>query len=218
MRREGAAGRAVQSLRPSACDRRRDPGEVPRARHPRAEPADARIQGCEHCPRGNLMPVLGSGHPQADIFLLKFEPQPAEIEEGVAFYGRAGQRPDEELQAARDRPAGRLRHGVRQMPRARHRRVGARMPRACARGDRDRAAAYRRSDGRGGARGAEQPRGAARRASSSRRPGRSSRSRLRARPSYVPDIDSSLDDEKAKREFWGAFRALGEWYADLPPY
>ena len=48
------------------------------------------IQDCDHCPRGNLMPVLGSGHPQADIFLLKFAPVPSEIEEGVAFYGRAG--------------------------------------------------------------------------------------------------------------------------------
>ena len=48
------------------------------------------IQDCEHCPRGNLMPVLGSGHPQADIMLLKFAPVPSEIEEGVAFYGRAG--------------------------------------------------------------------------------------------------------------------------------
>ena len=36
------------------------------------------------------MPVLGSGHPQADIFLIKHSPKPAEIEEGVAFYGRAG--------------------------------------------------------------------------------------------------------------------------------
>ena len=42
----------------------------------------------EHCPRGNLMPVLGSGHPQADIFLLKFAA--SEVEEGVAFYGRSG--------------------------------------------------------------------------------------------------------------------------------
>ncbi len=32
------------------------------------------IQSCELCPRGNLMPVLGSGHPQADIFMLKFAP------------------------------------------------------------------------------------------------------------------------------------------------
>ena len=49
-----------------------------------------RLQECDHCPRGNLMPVLGSGHPQADIMLLKFAPTAAEIEEGVAFYGRSG--------------------------------------------------------------------------------------------------------------------------------
>ncbi len=30
------------------------------------------LQACPHCPRGNLMPVLGSGHPQADIMLLKY--------------------------------------------------------------------------------------------------------------------------------------------------
>ena len=35
---------------------------------------------------------------------------------------------------------------------------------------------------------------------------------------YVPDIDSALDDEGAKRAFWRAFRALGRWYEDLPPY
>ncbi len=48
------------------------------------------LQACPHCPRGNLMPVLGSGHPQADIMLLKYSALPSEIEEGVAFYGRAG--------------------------------------------------------------------------------------------------------------------------------
>src|SRR5690349_23534268 len=48
------------------------------------------LQGCDHCPRGNLMPVLGSGHPQADVFLLKYAPLPSEVEEGVAFYGRSG--------------------------------------------------------------------------------------------------------------------------------
>ena len=37
------------------------------------------------------VPVLGSGHPLADVFLLKHSPQPAEVQEGVAFYGRAGQ-------------------------------------------------------------------------------------------------------------------------------
>src|ERR1700691_6577847 len=51
-----------------------------------------RLTECEHCPRGQLMPVLGSGHPQADIFLLKHSALPSEVEEGVAFYGRGGNR------------------------------------------------------------------------------------------------------------------------------
>jgi len=35
---------------------------------------------------------------------------------------------------------------------------------------------------------------------------------------YVPDIDRSLDDEALKRDFWRAFRSLGDWYEDFPPY
>ena len=35
---------------------------------------------------------------------------------------------------------------------------------------------------------------------------------------FTPDVDDSLDSEGAKRDFWRAFRALGEWYEDLPPY
>jgi len=34
----------------------------------------------------------------------------------------------------------------------------------------------------------------------------------------VPSIDEALDEEGAKRAFWSAFRVLGEWHADLPPY
>ena len=41
--------------------------------------------------KGERVPVLGSGHPRADVFLLKHRPQPAEIQEGVAFFGRTGQ-------------------------------------------------------------------------------------------------------------------------------
>src|SRR6202171_4311239 len=55
------------------------------------------LQTCPHCPRGNLMPVLGSGHPQADVMLLKHSPMPSEVEEGVAFYGRAGSAPMKSL-------------------------------------------------------------------------------------------------------------------------
>jgi hypothetical protein len=34
----------------------------------------------------------------------------------------------------------------------------------------------------------------------------------------VPNIDEALDDESAKRAFWAAFRVLGQWWAELPPY
>ena len=34
----------------------------------------------------------------------------------------------------------------------------------------------------------------------------------------VPDIDASLDEQKKKTEFWNAFKALGPWWAELPPY
>ncbi len=35
---------------------------------------------------------------------------------------------------------------------------------------------------------------------------------------FTPDIDASLDSEDPKKAFWRAFRALGTWYEDLPPY
>jgi hypothetical protein len=35
---------------------------------------------------------------------------------------------------------------------------------------------------------------------------------------FVPNIDEALDDEESKRAFWSAFKVLGQWYADLPPY
>ena len=144
------------------------------------------IQTCDHCPRGNLMPVLGSGHPQADIFLLKYIPVPSEIEEGVAFYGRAG--------SALMKSFKRL--GID--PLAVYGTVFVKCP---VHDTDDSAPACR-------ARVLEeltivQPRIVV---------------VMGEEALVVPDIDRSLDDEQAKREFWGAFRALGEWYADFPPY
>ena len=34
----------------------------------------------------------------------------------------------------------------------------------------------------------------------------------------TPDIDASLDEQAAKTRFWNAFKALGAWWAELPPY
>ena len=175
------------------------------------------IQECELCPRGNLMPVLGSGHPQADIFLLKNAPQPAEIEEGVAFYGRAG---------------GALMKSFKRLgidPLAVYGTVFVKCPVA----DTDLAAPECK------ARVLEelaivQPRIVVVMGEEARtelndlsvplgRPieatvGEIQRLTPMCDALFVPDIDASLDDEGAKRDFWRAFRALGDWYGDLPPY
>ncbi len=64
------------------------------------------------------VPVLGSGHPLGDVFLLKHAPQPAEITEGVAFFGRSGNALLKSLQRLARRPARDLRH---ELPQVRHR-------------------------------------------------------------------------------------------------
>ena len=175
------------------------------------------IQDCGHCPRGNLMPVLGSGHPQADVMMLKFAPRPSEIEEGVAFYGRAG--------SALMKSFKRL--GID--PLAVYGTVFVKCPVA----DTDLAAPECR------ARVLEeiaivQPRivvvmgeeareelnalGVPLAAEVAPDPGQIQKLTPSCDALYVPDIDASLDDESAKRAFWSAFRTLGDWYADFPPY
>ena len=175
------------------------------------------IQGCDYCPRGNLMPVLGSGHPQADIFLLKFIPMPSEIEEGVAFYGRAG--------SALMKSFKRL--GVD--PLAVYGTVLVKCPVA----DSDLSAPECRArvldelaivqprivvvmgeEALDELNGLGMPLARA----IEPKPGEVQRLTPSCEALYVPDIDRSLDEERAKREFWAAFRALGEWYADFPPY
>jgi uracil-DNA glycosylase family 4 len=175
------------------------------------------IQGCEHCPRGNLMPVLGSGHPQADIMLLKYAPLPSEIEEGVAFYGRSG---------------GALMKSFKRLgidPLAVYGTLFIKCPVA----DTDLAAPECR------ARVLEefsivQPRIIVVMGEPAleelndlyvplgrkleRKIGEIQRFTPSCEALWCPDIDASLDDEAAKREFWRGFRALGDWYADLPPY
>jgi hypothetical protein len=34
----------------------------------------------------------------------------------------------------------------------------------------------------------------------------------------TPDVDESLDEQPAKTTFWNAFKALGPWWAEQPPY
>ena len=70
-------------------------------RSPRSTSSGTRSRGAGD---GARVPVLGSGHPLADVFLLKYAPQAAEVQEGVAFYGRAGQAILKSLQRLRVDP------------------------------------------------------------------------------------------------------------------
>ena len=175
------------------------------------------LQECRYCPRGSLMPVLGSGHPQADVMLLKYAPAASEIEEGVAFYGRSGAAlmksfkrlgidplgvygtlcikcPVPDTDQAAEECIGRL---IEEVAIVSPRMVVVMGPRALA---------TLNEVGVPLARAIEPELGEIQKLTPT------------IDALYVPDIDGALDEEKAKREFWRSFRVLGEWYEDLPPY
>jgi len=175
------------------------------------------LQSCQHCPRGNLMPVLGSGHPQADVFLLKYAPAASEVEEGVAFYGRSGTALMKSLKRLGIDPLAVYGTLCVKCP------VGdpsmadpacvARVleelaivaPKIVVVMGEDALHALNDLDvplarSLDPALGTVQPFTPA------------------CDALVVPNIDEALDEEAAKREFWSAFRVLGEWSADLPPY
>jgi len=175
------------------------------------------VQECDLCPRGQLMPVLGSGHPQADIFMLKFAPVASEIEEGVAYYGRAG---------------GALMKSFKRLgidPLTVYGTVFVKCPVT----DTDLAAPECRArvldelaivqprivvvmgeEALEELNGLSVPLAARVEAV----PGEIQKLTASCDALYVPDIDRALDEEAAKRAFWRAFRALGDWYEDYPPY
>jgi uracil-DNA glycosylase family 4 len=175
------------------------------------------LQACERCPRGQLMPVLGSGHPQADVFLLKHAPTAPEIEEGVAFFGRSG--------AALMKAFKRLAID----PLAVYGTLCVKCPvpdtsladAGCIARVADEIAIVQPKivvvmgeDALAILNGFELPLADTVLAS----PGEIQRLTPSIEALYVPNIDEALDEESAKRAFWSAFRVLGEWYADLPPY
>ena len=175
------------------------------------------IQACQDCPRGNLMPVLGSGHPQADIFMLKHAPTTAEIEEGVAFYGRAGAALMKSLKRLSIDPLAVYGTLCVKCP------VGDPSladPGCIARVVEELAIVQPRivvvmgEDALAILNDLDVPLA---------KPldwqlGKVQQLTPSIEGLVVPNIDEALDEESAKRAFWSAFRVLGEWYADLPPY
>ena len=175
------------------------------------------LSACQDCPRGNVMPVQGSGHPQADIMMLKRSATPAEIEEGVAFYGRAGNALMKSFKRLAIDPIVVFGTLCVKCPLTDPDHASE----ACvARVAEEIAIVQPRIVVVMGDRGARRPEraGAASRRADRAREGEVQRLTPTMDALYVPDIDDSLDTEDAKQRFWSAFRVLGDWYDRLPPY
>ena len=175
------------------------------------------IQSCNHCPRGSLMPVLGSGHPQADIMMLKYTPQPSEVEEGVAFYGRAGSALMKSLRRLQIDPLAVYGTLFVKCPVA----DGSLADPACTARVAEEIAIVAPKmivtmgdDALFALDDLDVPLGQP----LAPRIGEIQQLTPQISVLHVPNIDRALDEERAKRSFWAAFRLLGDWYADLPPY
>jgi uracil-DNA glycosylase family 4 len=175
------------------------------------------LQACELCPRGNLMPVLGSGHPQADIMLLKHAPRPSEIEEGVAFYGRSGSALMKAFKRLSIDPLTVYGTLCVKCPVGDH----ALADPACIARVLEEIAIISPKiivvmgpDALAVLSQLEYP------LASRLRPalGLVQPFTPTIHALYVPNIDDSLDEHASKQAFWDAFRALGEWQAARPPY
>ena len=162
---------------------------------------------------GDRVPVLGSGHPLADVFLLKHRPQAAEVQEGVAFYGRAGQAILKSLQRLNVDPmavygTNCLKFANQDEGEARpwlERELHIVQPKlVVAMGDD--ALRFLNELGFPLADTLES------------KVGELQRFTPTIEALVVPDIDASLDEQPAKTRFWNAFKQLGPWWAGLPPY
>jgi uracil-DNA glycosylase len=162
---------------------------------------------------GARVPVVGSGHPLADVVLLKYRPQPAEVQEGVAFYGRAGQAILKSLQRLHVDPMAV--YGTNCVK--------------FADGDDDESRPFLLRELH-----IVQPKLIVTMGEQALeflnslefpladrveyKPGELQRFTATVQALTVPDIDTSLDEAPAKTKFWNAFKPLGSWWAELPPY
>jgi uracil-DNA glycosylase len=176
-----------------------------------------RLSECEDCPRGQLMAVLGSGHPQADIFMVKYSARPSEVEEGVAFYGRTGNALMKSLKRLSIDPLAVYGTLCVKCPVA----DPAMADPGCVNRLVEELAIVQPKivvvmgeDALGVINDLDVP--LSRELSAI--PGELQRFTPSIEALFVPDIDESLDEESAKRAFWSAFRVLGQWWGDLPPY
>jgi len=175
------------------------------------------IQECRLCPRGALMPVLGSGHPQADIMLLKYAPRPSEIEEGVAFYGRSGAALMKSLRRLQIDPLAVYGTLFVKCPVAD---TALADPGCLARVAEEIAIVQPKIVVLMGEDALEALNELALPLARPLAPivGEVQQLAPQMAALLVPNIDVALDEEHTKRAFWSAFRALGDWWGELPPY
>jgi uracil-DNA glycosylase family 4 len=175
------------------------------------------IARCDRAPHTSHRPVVGSGHPLADIFLLKYAPVASELAEGVAFFGRVGQAVLKSVQRLSIDPL--LLYGTNCVKCGdvtdEERRVACPVwllrelhivqPKLVVVMGAD---ALEVLNGLGFplARTLEPELGTVQKLTPT------------IDAVYVPPIEASLDDAASKRQFWAAFRVIGEWYEALPPY
>ena len=162
---------------------------------------------------GTRVPVLGSGHPLADVFLLKHSPQASELQEGVAFYGRAGNALLKSLQRLHVDPmaiygtnclkfAGADEEESRPFLLRELHIVQPKLVVAMGEPAREFLNAAQFPLAR-----ELQP-----------VEGELQEFTPTIQGLVTPDIDASLDEQPAKTAFWNAFKVLGEWWSQTPPY
>ncbi len=154
-----------------------------------------------------------TGHPLGTIFLLKYGAQAHELQEGVAFHGRAGHALKKSLERLGVDPvevfgtncvkfAGADEEVCRAWLRRELRIVQPRLLVVMG----DDALEFLRSIEFPLSRPLETT------------PGELQQFTPTIEAIVVPDIDLSLDDQAAKTQFWTAFKPVGPWWAALPPY
>jgi uracil-DNA glycosylase family 4 len=160
------------------------------------------------------VPVLGSGHPLGDVFLLKHAPQPAEIAEGVAFFGRSGNALLKSLQRLSVDPltiygTNCFKFGTEDAEQASPwliREIHIVQPKLIV------------VMGAGAVRFLDSIAFPLADALEGTEVGAIGRYTPTIEALVTPDIDAALDDQAAKTSFWNAFKALGPWWAQQPPY
>ena len=176
------------------------------------------IGACGHCDHDDVdQRVLGTGHPLADIMLVKWSPAPAELDEGVAFHGRAG----EAIRRSVERLAvdaldlygtNCIKCSTSPTPCMRER-----CPSWLLREIRivePKLLVVMGTESLDAVNGLEVPDAS----TLEPRSGAVQRWTHACEAIWCPDIDESLDRPASKQAFWRAFRVLGDWYAEKPPF